>query len=143
MSSTAAQHHAALFELLSLPFWGSVSAGFPSPTADFALERIDLVKELVTHPQATFFMRYRGIALPEFSIADDDVLVVNRALTPRHQNIVLVTMGGEYYCKQYLKQISRIRFKSGNLTLPDLCPAGEQEVVIFGVVTSSITRFRV
>lgn len=31
----------------------SVRAGFPSPAADFGETRIDLMAELITHPQAT------------------------------------------------------------------------------------------
>lgn len=37
---------------LVLPLAGDkVRAGFPSPAEDFAVKRIDLTKELVTHPQ--------------------------------------------------------------------------------------------
>ena len=45
---------------IPLSMVGQVRAGFPSPAADFAQERVDLIKQLIVHPQATFLMRIRG-----------------------------------------------------------------------------------
>lgn len=41
----------------------SVRTGFPSPAADFGETRIDLTAELITHPQATYLLRVRGISM--------------------------------------------------------------------------------
>ena len=38
--------------LQALP--ASIAAGFPSPAEDHQVERIDLMQQLVKHPQATF-----------------------------------------------------------------------------------------
>jgi len=51
---------------LVLPLAGDkVHAGFPSPAEDFAVNRIDLTQELVTHPQATFLLRVSGDSMHE------------------------------------------------------------------------------
>jgi hypothetical protein len=39
-----------------------VCAGFPSPADDLGAQRIDLTQVLITHPQATYFLRARGQA---------------------------------------------------------------------------------
>ena len=56
-----------------------VCAGFPSPAEDLGAERIDLTRELVTHPDATFLVRVQGDSMRGAGIFDSDVLVVNRA----------------------------------------------------------------
>ena len=73
----------ALGPCLPLPWvQGTVPAGFPSPAADFAVKRHDLNELLITHPAATFMWQARGLSMIDLGVADGDVLVVNRALTP-------------------------------------------------------------
>lgn len=127
---------------LVLPMLGKVAAGFPSPAADFALERIDLFKQLVTHPQATFFLRVRGDSMRELGIFDNDVLLVDRAVRPGHRHIVVAIVDGEYTCKQLFSQHGRIRLKAGNPTYPDIVPKEGQTLEIWGVVTASIKQFK-
>jgi DNA polymerase V len=79
---------------LMLPLAGDkVCAGFPSPAEDFAVKRIDLTQELVTHPQATFLLRVSGESMREAGIFDGDMLVVNKALKPRHGQVVVAGGG--------------------------------------------------
>ncbi len=55
---------------------GSVPAGFPSPADDFAIAEVDLLRELVVHPQATFLVRAAGASMSRAGIHDGDMLVV-------------------------------------------------------------------
>jgi len=81
---------------MTLPLAGDkVCAGFPSPAEDFAVKRIDLTQELVTHPQATFLLRVSGESMREAGIFDGDMLVVNKALKPRHGQVVVAVVDGE------------------------------------------------
>lgn len=47
-------------EGLELEFVDAIRAGFPSPAADYAGERIDIVRELSTHPDTTFYAQVNG-----------------------------------------------------------------------------------
>ena len=47
--------------LTALEIDTSVRAGFPSPAEDFQAERIDVLKHIIVHPQATFTLRVRGV----------------------------------------------------------------------------------
>ena len=40
--------------LMALEIDTSVRAGFPSPAEDFQAERIDVLKQIILHPQATY-----------------------------------------------------------------------------------------
>ncbi len=45
-----------------------VCAGFPSPAEDLGAQRIDLTQVLITHPQATYFLRASGHSMVEAGI---------------------------------------------------------------------------
>ena len=78
--------------ILDIPLWvvllkNSLDAGFPSPAEDLGANRVDLAKVLITHPQATYFLRARGHSMVDSGIFDNDILVVDRAIKPRHGHI--------------------------------------------------------
>lgn len=120
-----------------------VKAGFPSPAEDLGAERIDLVKLLVTHPQATYFLSVSGHSMVEAGISDKDILVVDRAIKPRHNHIVVAVVDGEFTVKQYYSRAGRIKLKAANPTFADIVPKDGQTIEVWGVVTSSIKQFPV
>lgn len=117
-----------------------VQAGFPSPAEDFAAKRIDLNSEIIVHPQATFLMRAAGPSMVEFGIGDRDLLVVDRAIRPRHGLIVVAVIDGEFTVKQLYSRAGRVKLRAGNPTYPDIVPHDAQELVIWGVVTNVIKQ---
>lgn len=119
----------------------SVQAGFPSPAEDFQTGPIDLTRELVTHPQATFFFRVSGDSMRDLGIFDGDTLVVNRALKPKHRHVVVAVIDGEFTVKQLYLWGGRKKLCAANPTYPDIIPGDGQTVEIWGVVTASIKRF--
>ena len=54
-----------------------VSAGFPSPADDHLDPPLDLNRELVRNPGATFFARVAGDSMQDDGIADGDLLAVS------------------------------------------------------------------
>ena len=118
-----------------------VCAGFPSPAEDLGAQRIDLTQVLVTHPQATFMLRAQGHSMVEAGIFDGDVLVVDRALLPRHRHIVVAVVDGDFTVKRLYQLNGRIKLQAANPTFPDIVPKDGQQLEVWGVVTASITRF--
>lgn len=103
---------------LTLPLAGqAVRAGFPSPAEDFHVERLDLTAILVTHPQATFLLRLSGESMAEAGLYDGDLLVVNRALKPVHQDVVIAVVDGEFTSpdRKRTKKRPPIRLGKGGL----------------------------
>lgn len=128
---------------LILPVAGDcVRAGFPSPAEDFQVERLDLTTILVSHPQATFFLRLRGDSMRDAGLFDGDLLVVNRALKPAHQDIVIAVVDGEFTCKTLWLKLGRMKLVAANPTYPEIVPKEGQTIEVWGVVTASIKRFR-
>ena len=128
---------------LILPVAGDcVRAGFPSPAEDFQVERLDLTAILVSHPQATFFLRLRGDSMHDAGLFDGDLLVVNRALKPVNGDVVIAVVDGEFTCKTLWLKFGRMKLVAANPTYPEIVPKEGQTIEVWGVVTASIKRFR-
>ena len=76
-----------------------VCAAFPSPAEDLGAHRIDLTQVLIKHPHATYFLRARGHSMIEAGIFDGDILVVYRAVKPRHSHEVIAIMDSDLTVK--------------------------------------------
>ena len=74
----------------------SKQTGFPSPATHYLEPSIDLNKELIRHKDATFYVRVSGNEWAEFSMLDRDVLIIDRALTPKAGNLVLIVQQGAF-----------------------------------------------
>ena len=118
-----------------------VCAGFPSPAEDLGAQRIDLAQVLITHPQATFILRARGHSMMEAGIFDNDLLVVNRAIPPRHRHIVVAVVDGDFTVKRLYQLGGRIKLQAANPTFPDIVPSEGQLLEVWGVVTACIKQF--
>jgi len=129
--------------LLALLMRNRVNAGFPSPAEDLGAQRIDLTQMLITHAQATYFLRASGHSMVEAGIFDNDIMVVDRAIKPRHNHIVVAVVDGDFTVKQLYQRAGRIKLKAANPTHPDIVPKEGQTIEIWGVVTSSIKQFLV
>ena len=77
----------------------SVHAGFPSPAQDYMNTFIDLNKELVRHPEATFYARVEGDSMVDAGVEDGDVLVVDKSLEPRDGDMAVCFIDGEFALK--------------------------------------------
>lgn len=129
--------------LQALLLKNKVCAGFPSPAEDLGAQRIDLTSLLVVHAQATYFLRASGHSMVEAGIFDDDILVVDRAVRPRHGHIVVAVVDGEFTVKRLYQRAGRIKLRAANVTFPDIVPKDGQTIEIWGVVRSTIKQFSV
>jgi DNA polymerase V len=55
---------------------------------------VDVNQLVVAHPLSTYFMRVAA-DIPELELYADDILVIDRSLTPRANDIVVVTEDDE------------------------------------------------
>jgi DNA polymerase V len=119
-----------------------VRCGFASPADDFAEKRCDLNELLITHPMATFFWRARGLSMLGAGIADDDILVVNRALAPLAGDVVVAEVDNAFTVKYLRRRGGKWRLCAADPTFPDVIPRDGQQLVVCGVVTAVVKRLR-
>ena len=73
---------------LELPFAGAaIAAGFPSPAEEYVEISLDLNKELIKHPAATFYARVKGNSMVDAGIEDGDLLIIDKALEPKDGDV--------------------------------------------------------
>ncbi|MDT8992643.1 translesion error-prone DNA polymerase V autoproteolytic subunit [Curvibacter sp. APW13] len=118
----------------------SVVAGFPSPAEDLGGKRIDLGELIITHPQATYFLRVSGHSMVEAGIFDKDIMVVDRAIKPRHGHIVVAIVDGDFTVKQLYQRAGRTKLKAANPIYPDITPKDGQTIEVWGVVTATVRQ---
>jgi DNA polymerase V len=126
--------------IYSFPCW--VAAGFPSPAEDHMVRRVDLMEQLIQHPQATFLLRVRGESMKDAGIFDGDVVLVDKAIQPRSGQVVIAVVDGEFVCKTLWQRAGRMKLKAANATYPDISPKDGQTVEVWGVVVAAIKQFK-
>jgi DNA polymerase V len=67
----------------------AVHAGFPNPAAERTGSPLSLDKLLVRHPSSTYFFRIRGHSWHRYGVFDGDLAVIDRALSPRENDLVV------------------------------------------------------
>jgi DNA polymerase V len=99
----------------------SVHAGFPNPAADRTGAPLSLDKLLVQHPSSTFFFRIRGHNWHRYGVFDGDLAVIDRAITPTANQLVVWWQ------------------ETGDFALSPLAQASQQTV--WGTVTAIVHQF--
>jgi DNA polymerase V len=120
----------------------SVSAGFPSPADDYIEDRLDLNELLINNKPATFFLRVKGDSMLNAGIHQGDIIVVDRSLRPTHRSIVVAVVDGELTVKRLITRNGVAELHAENAKYAPICLQEGQELVIWGVVTSSVHQVR-
>ncbi len=117
-----------------------VSAGFPSPAADFMENRIDLNTALSENPLATFYIRVNGNSMINAGINDKDVLVVDRSIEPRDNAIAVCFLEGEFTVKRIQLQKDCLYLMPENQNYKPIKVTEDEQLIIWGIVTYVIKK---
>ncbi|MDO1514536.1 S24 family peptidase [Maribacter confluentis] len=71
--------------------------GFSSPATHYNEPRIDLNETLVSNSSATFFVRVADDSFQTFGIAKNDVLIVDKSLVPKPEQLILASMDDAFH----------------------------------------------
>jgi len=124
-----------------IPFYKeSVPAGFPSPAEDFMDLDLNLQEYLIQHPSATFCVRAVGDSMIKAGIHSGDVMVVDRALEPKNNNIVLAVLDGEFTVKRIQKKKQQLFLAPENDDFSSILVTEEMDFHVWGVVTHVIHK---
>lgn len=126
----------------SVPLYSDyISAGFPSPAADYIDSGIDLVSILIAHPSSTYALRVRGDSMKDAGIMDGSVVLVDFSLRAQHDDIVVANLGGEFTVKRLITYpIAQLRPENPAYQPIPIYNAEDLEIV--GVVTSVISLLK-
>ncbi len=123
-------------------FLETVPAGFPSPADDYVEDRLDLHELTGAASPSCFFLRVAGESMVGAGIFDGDIVVVDRALTPVTGSVVVASIDGDLTLKRLVARRGRVMLLAANPDYPAIELSGEQELVVWGVVTHSLRDHR-
>lgn len=123
---------------LSRPLIGwRVPAGFPSPAEDYVDGRIDLNRDLIKHPLATFYVRVEGDSM-EPRIHAGALLIVDRMVEATEGSIVVARISSEFFVKRLHIEDGRIQLLSENPNYPPIEITEEMDFEVWGRAMNSI-----
>ena len=132
-------------EKLDLLFAPGVKAGFPSPAGDYLHESLDFNRDLIKHPEATFYGRVDGDSMIEAGICDGDIAVIDRSLEPQNGNVVVAYINNEFTIK-YLdlthKKDGYIELRPANKKYKPIRIDESDTFEVWGVVVWTIKCWR-
>ena len=117
-----------------------ISAGFPSPAEDFKQERLSLDNELIKNKEATFFARVSGQSMIDAGLSDNDLLVIDRSLSPAHNKIAVCFLDGEFTVKRLKVEKEEVWLQPENKNYQPIKITEENDFVIWGIVTNVIKK---
>lgn len=124
---------------LDLPFVeNGISAGFPSPADDFLDLSIDLNKELIQNPSATFYGRVKGDSMVDAGLSDGDLLIIDKSLEPTDSKIAVCFIDGEFTVKRIKIERDIIWLIAENKNYKPIKVTSENDFIIWGIVTTVI-----
>ena len=119
---------------------GGVSAGFPSPAEDYLDIDLNLHQHLVKHPSSTFFVIAKGNSMHDSGIHNNDLLVVDKSLDARNNDIIIAALNGEFLVKRYLLKNDKVYLRAENEleSYPTITITGDMDFEVWGIVTHTI-----
>ena len=97
-----------------------VAAGFPDITVDYAHETLDLNRDYIKHPEASFYGDVEGDSMIDAGIFDRDRVIIDRAVEPHDGSIIVAWWAGEGFTMKYLDLTHR---RDGYIELRPANPA--------------------
>lgn len=126
---------------LHLQFSSEIRAGFPSPAEDYVQERLDFNRDLIQHPEATFYGRVKGDSMSDAGINDGDIAVIDRSREARNGSVVVAYINNEFTIK-FLdtthKDEGYIELRPANSKFNPIRIDTNDEFEIWGVVAYTI-----
>ena len=132
-------------EKLDLPYAPSIRAGFPSPAEDYLSESLDFNRDLIKHPEATFYAEIDGDSMIGIGIDEGDIAVVDKSIEPEHGDIVVAAIDNEFNIKRLdltHKNDGYIELKSENPNAPNFRIDNPDNFRVWGVVIYTIKKWK-
>lgn len=119
-----------------------IHAGFPSPATDYMTQAIDLNKELVRHPAATFYGRVVGDSMIDAGVDEGDILVIDKSLEPQEGDMAVCFVDGEFTLKYLRFHLGGLTLQPANDRYPSIEVGEDTDFKVWGIVTYVIKNVR-
>lgn len=118
-----------------------VAAGFPAPVDDYIEGRIDLNRDLLRHPLATFYLRVTGDSM-EPLIQSGALVIVDRMAETCDKSVIVARLGNELCIKRLrILDNGEILLCSENARYKPIIIQADEDFEIWGKVLHAIHSF--
>jgi repressor LexA len=118
---------------------GTVQAGFPSPAEEELVDTISLDEFLIRRPEATFMLTVTGDSMIDAGIQPGDIVLVEKGVTPRKNDIVVAQVDDEWTIKYFSKDKEGVRLDPANKKYKTIRP--KRTLTMAGVVRAVIRKY--
>ena len=126
---------------LELPFADEgVRAGFPSPAQDYMENSIDLNRDLVQHPESTFYARVVGDSMVDADVHQGDILMVDKSVEIHSGDMAVCILNGEFTVQYVDIAPDHVTLRPANDDYPPSHVTEADSFEVWGVVTFVIKR---
>ena len=122
-----------------------IKAGFPSPAQDYRNDRLDFNRDMIQHPETTFYGRVDGDSMMNAGINDGDIAVIDRSIEAQDGDIIVAYINNEFTIK-YLdlthKGEGYIELQPANPNYTAIRIDQDDNFEVWGVVVYTIKNWR-
>ena len=126
---------------LELQIAPELRAGFPSPAEEYLHDSLDFNRDLIKHPESTFYGRVIGDSMIDAGINDGDIAVIDKSREPHNGSIVVAYINNEFTIK-YLdtthKEDGYIELRPANAKYKPIRIDEGDDFEVWGVVAFTI-----
>ena len=126
---------------LKLQIAPELQAGFPSPAEEYLHDSLDFNRDLIKHPESTFYGRVIGDSMIDAGINDGDIAVIDKSREPHNGSIVVAYVNNEFTIK-YLdtthKEEGDIELRPANAKYKPIRIDEGDDFEVWGVVVYTI-----
>ncbi|MEZ7279379.1 LexA family protein [Pseudoalteromonas sp. 68 DY56-GL68] len=98
------------------------------------------LNDLLLDPVSSFVGKASGDSMQGVGIFDGDILIIDRKLKPKHNDVIVASYNGLFVCK--IADMINNQLCSANPSFPPVKVKDLDEYIFQGVVTSSIHLFK-
>ena len=129
---------------LELQLAPSIKAGFPSPAEDYRHDSLDFNRDLIRHPETTFYGRVDGDSMIDAGICDGDIAVIDRSVEPSDGDVIVGYVNEEFTIK-FLdlkhKDEGFIELRPANKNYKPIRINADDDFEVWGVVVWTIKNW--
>jgi DNA polymerase V len=119
-----------------------IKCGFPSPAADSRENPLDFNDLLLKHKASTYCLKASGDSLEKSGIFDGDILVVDKSLNAKNNDLVVAEYEGEFTAKRLKVSGENVSLHPENNDFDDIEITNFDNFSIFGVITAVVRTLR-
>lgn len=115
-------------------------AGYPTPADEAVAEQIDLSSYLIPRPDSTCVVRVNEPDMTGAGIFPDDVLIVDRSIEAKNDDIIVVTYEDRFMVRRLVIKNKKYELKAEATKVPSIKLADSSDLNVWGVVRQVIHK---